>query len=403
MTSTPASVTRPLVEADHQQTMRVAREAFGMPPAGSPEVTPEQRRAPGRHEWGTFVGDDLVARIASLELASWFGGVTVPTTGIAGVSVAVEQRGAGLLTDLMRAAVEDGLERGHPISTLYPTAPGIYRRFGYETVTSLLTVELPTSALPTRPVAGVVLRRATAADVPEIRDVYDTWAAAQNGPLTRRGHRFEVDPAGYLHDSTGVSLAEAEDGRLLGFVSWRRGEGYGDRAAIEVDDLLATDPRAYAALWRSLAGWSSVAPTVRLTASEPDVARLWLPSAAWTVTRSRPYMLRISDVAAALSARPATGDAALSFAVGPDALDGVRRAYTLTAADGRIDCRLASDLAHRADDGPTFARRELALLYAGVQTYANLRMAGLLTGSSAHDAAVDALLDRRPVHVRDYF
>lgn len=46
----------------------------------------------------------------------------------------------------------------------------------------------------------------------------------------------------------------------------------------------------------------------------------------------------------------------------------------------------------------------LALLWSGAQSCGNLRLAGHLTdGSPADDAALDALLGGRQLHVRDYF
>jgi hypothetical protein len=39
----------------------------------------------------------------------------------------------------------------------------------------------------------------------------------------------------------------------------------------------------------------------------------------------------------------------------------------------------------------------------GVQSCANLRFAGLLTGPDTDDATWDALLGGRPFHIRDYF
>jgi hypothetical protein len=47
--------------------------------------------------------------------------------------------------------------------------------------------------------------------------------------------------------------------------------------------------------------------------------------------------------------------------------------------------------------------RGLALAYAGAQSCANLRMAGLLSGPDDHDAVLDALLGGRQTHIRDYF
>jgi hypothetical protein len=53
--------------------------------------------------------------------------------------------------------------------------------------------------------------------------------------------------------------------------------------------------------------------------------------------------------------------------------------------------------------GPTFTPNGLALAYAGVQSCANLRFAGLLTGPDTDDARWDALLGGHPFHIRDYF
>ena len=55
-------------------------------------------------------------------------------------------------------------------------------------------------------------------------------------------------------------------------------------------------------------------------------------------------------------------------------------------------------------DDRTFHPRGLALLYAGVQSCANLRWAGLLTGGRPEqDAVWDTLFGGRQFHIRDYY
>jgi hypothetical protein len=55
-------------------------------------------------------------------------------------------------------------------------------------------------------------------------------------------------------------------------------------------------------------------------------------------------------------------------------------------------------------DDRTFHPRGLALLYAGVQSCANLRWAGLLTGGlREQDAVWDTLFGGRQFHIRDYY
>ena len=162
-----------------------------------------------------------------------------------------------------------------------------------------------------------------------------------------------------------------------------------------VHELVALTAPATAALWRLFAGFATVAGTVRLRTSGADTARLVLPAAAWRPVRQWTYALRLIDVAGALAARGvAPVELSLPFAVTGDGLDGT---YLLTASGGRASCERGSD------EGPVFAGRGLALLYAGVQSCANLRFAGLLAGPDADDARWDALMGGRPFHIRDYF
>ena len=113
------------------------------------------------------------------------------------------------------------------LSTLFPTAPGIYRPFGYELIGSYDAVEVPAAEVAAvRPPTATVTRRATAADFDAVRDVYDRWAAGQNGPLSRRGVSFTATADEFVAAFTGVTLALDADGAVVGYASWDRGTGY---------------------------------------------------------------------------------------------------------------------------------------------------------------------------------
>ncbi len=400
---TPADhVLRPLAPADQPASLALGIEAFGTPPSGSDVATPAP--APGRRRWGTFDADGrLVARAVACEFGSWFGGAEIPTCGVAGVSVVAERRGEGLLEDLVRALLDEALERGDVIATLYPTAPGIYRRFGFELVGSLDSVELPTAELAgLRAPAGVTTRRATAADVPAVRRVHERWAAAQNGPLTRRGPAFVQSAQDQLADVTGVTLALDGAGEVAGYAAWRRGEGYGATATLEVDDLLATSADAYRALWRVLGSFVAVTGRVRLRSSGDDPARLVLPGGSWTVVGTHAYGLRLLDVERAFTMRPLPHPAELAFTVAGDGVGHTDGGFRLRVGADRTTCARA-DLDGHDRSGPVFTPQGLALAWAGVQSCANLRMTGHLSGAQRHDATLDALLGGRRLQLRDYF
>lgn len=389
---------RRLVDADAEASRQLGFEAFGMPP--SPPSEPATIRQPGRNPYGAFVDDQLVAKITDREYDSCFGGATLSTAGIASVAVAMEFRGRGVLTPMFATTLRAAKERGAVLSTLFPTAPRIYRRFGYEVIADFLTVQVPTQALAAvAPAPGVTTRRAAAADFDAIREIYDGWAIEQNGPLTRQGVSFTADGPGFLSSFTGVSVAEDDSG-ICGYVSWKRGVGYGDEASIAVSDLLARTPEAYRALLAAIGSFATVTTTTRIDTSGTDLARLFLPGRHWSIVGSTPYMLKILAVVPALEGRhyPRRLTADLAFALSDDLLTENNGGYRLRVEDGRASCDRV-DTAERR-----FTPAGLALLYAGAQSCANLRAAGALHGGDReNDLDWDALFGGRQQHIRDYF
>ena len=201
----------------------------------------------------------------------------------------------------------------------------------------------------------MTLRRATAADVDDVRRVYATWAATHNGPLTRTGPSFPADAGELIASFTAVTLAVVTDavdgfaaGEVVGFASWHRGTGYDDSATITVDDLVSLHAGATRSLWAMLGSHASVTGRVRLSTSGDDPVRLALPFAEWRVTKQVPYMLRVHDVAGALTGlRLGPLDTRVELAVEGDLLGTSNGRWLLTTADGVSTC------VPTAPDGPT--------------------------------------------------
>ena len=399
--------------ADVPASRRLGAEAFGVSPHPLPDPDPDAWPLPNIRPWVATDDGEVVAGLGVRSFTSWFHGARVPTAGFAGVTVAAERRGSGLLRPLMEAALAEARALGDVVSTLYPSSAGIYRGLGYEIVGAFEDVRVPMAALAAvpPPTGDVRARRATAEDVPAVRHAYEVWASAQNGPLSRAEVPFAVEPdelVGPGSDYTGVSLAVRGTGtgeEVLGFASWSRGPGYDRTNTIEVDDLVALTPDAARVLWRLLGSFASVAGWVQVCTSGGwsgvDVSRLVLPDHAATSV-PRPYMLRLLDVPGALGAsRVAPLVARVPFAVADPRTPDLEGAWTLEAADGAV--RVVADDGATPGDRPTFTSAGLAQSWAGAQSTANVRLAGGLTGPAEHDAVWDALWGGRQVHVRDYF
>ena len=394
---------RRLEAAEGRAVARLGGEAFGVPEGSAGDRDRERDLdQPGFRWWGVVDGQRLVAQAADRAYDGWFGGRVLPVAGIAGVTVAVEARGRGVLGPLLLALLEQARERGAVVSTLFPSAPGIYRRTGYETIVTTQEVDVPSSVLSALPAsAGVTLRRAEERDAETVRRLYDTWASGVDGALTRRGVSFPATDAELVGAHTGVTLAEDADGDALGFASWTRGPGGGRSPELAVADLVATRTEAYAALLRALGSFSSVASTVRLRTSGHDLVRLLLPATAWAPVVEELYMLKVLDVAAAFTGARCAPALAWrgTFTLAGDVLPGLDGTYAVVAEGGRLTCGRAS-----ATDDRTLGPRGLALLVTGAVPCRDLRVLGLLTGGDpAHDADWDALVAGRVRAVLDHF
>ena len=330
---------RPLVADDAAAARQLSYEAFGVPSTAPTESARIDQ--PGRTWFGGFDGNELVGQLIDRSYDSWFGGVPVPTSGIAAVTVAAEHRGRGALTPMFEQALAYARERGAVISGLFPSAPRIYRRFGYELITDYVSVELPIAALAAvhRP-DSVRTRRAKLNDVDPIRACYDTWASAQNGPLSRRGVSFPATAEDFLGSFTGVTVAEDSDGAVCGYASWNRGQDWGEKATIAVSDLLATTPDGHRALLAAIGSFASIAGTCRIDTSGFDLTRLFLPTLAWREAGRTPYMIKILDVPGAISLRryPPGLAAELHFQLRGDFIADIDGAYSVSISSGRAEC-----------------------------------------------------------------
>jgi predicted acetyltransferase len=388
---------RRLTVGDGPEGFKLGSLAFGYHAEPMPDNYNPAK--PGWISHGAFDPEGrLVGKAVDREQGHWFGGRVVPTAGVAGVAVAPDKRRKGLARLLLARLLHEARDRGAAISTLYPTTPFPYRRLGWEEVGALTYYALPASALAgIRPDPRVELRPATLGDFSSLAALYREVAAASNGLMERSGPLF-VTGDEMIDNFDGVTVAE-QDGTVVGYASWDRGPGYDASSKLTVYDLIGATDGATATLLTMIAGWASVAPTIVLRLSDQDPAFLHFASSGTQVKSRQPWMARMVDAQAAVSARgwPPHLSGRVDLELGDDVCPW---------NDGRFVLELAGGEAKLSPGGEGTVRLEargLALWYCGAATPATLRRAGLLSGPAGDDAFLLAATAGPSPSLLDYF
>jgi predicted acetyltransferase len=353
---------------------------------------------------GTVVGS---GRIRPFHQA--WGGRHLPMGGVAGVYVEPSARGRGVATTLTRALVARMGELGDVVSCLFPTAPALYRRSGYEvggvqsrtTLASHLVRALGSAA------HGRRVRSATPGDARALEALTRTAQArhGQSGPMAPSAGTFRrmIEQDELI---TYVVGHDAGGGEPTGFVAYDL-----SAEAATVEHLVAADAPTAAALWGIVGSGSSAVPTVHTHLDPRDPVLLALTGLPETQVHQVPWMARVIDLAGAFAARgfppltTAAVDLAVSDADAPAnagvwrlAVDGGAGTAT-RLADGSGEPEMSADLESSV---PRVGPQGLAALWCGWST-SRLRLAGLLEGGSpADDAALDAVFAAAP-YITEYF
>ncbi len=321
------------------------------------------------------------------------GGRSAPCGGVTVVSVRADHRRRGLLTRMMTQLLEDSAERGEPFSALWASESPIYGRYGFGPAvpTFDLRVERVHASLrhegPVRDVQLVDHDEALA----RFPALHEALREQRAGVMRRSEPWWEriLDDPEHRRDGAGPRLHALLPDR--GFATYRLKNTWTDDAPdgeVRVEDLVATDADAFAALWRFLL---DVDLSARLTASfrpadDPVVHLLDDPQRA-SFRRSMALYLRLVDVEAAVAARSFAGDGSVVLALDDPLRPANAGRWRLISESG--EARLE----------PTDAEVELHLdvealstvFLGGVRT-TQLRLAGRVSGPHQAAARLDRML-----------
>jgi predicted acetyltransferase len=202
----------------------------------------------------------IVGNTAAFTRALSVPGGPVPAAHVTFVAVAPTHRRRGLLNRLMRHQLHGVPE---PVAVLWASEGRIYQRYGYGMAARSAhmeirsrEVDLPPSAAP----AGGNLRAAVPTAVhKELSEVYRRLCLTRPGLSSRDQRVWDVvtaDPEGRRNGFTVKRALLYESTRgVTGYALWRTKaawDSHGPAGEVQVLELLAEDPVAYAELWRFL-------------------------------------------------------------------------------------------------------------------------------------------------------
>jgi predicted acetyltransferase len=388
---------RPMRGSDAEQAFALRVEAFSS--ASAAPYDADEIYIPNEHRLVAVDGDRVVGHLGAWPFHQAFLGHLVPMGGLGAVTVAHDQRGTGIGSRLIAAGLDHMVDAGMVISTLYPSTPVPYRRWGWELAGEHVRRRIPTRALleVPPPAAPVRLRPCEPDDLDALATLQDEVAAGEPGGLVGGrmwlARALQVDP-----DDPELAVVAIRDDRPVGLLLAAKIPPDGGIYGLLVLRMFGVDREVERALLRSVGHHHTVAGTTVLGSRPADPLLFELDSLTRPDPGSEHFMTRLVDVAAAIAAR---GWPPVSVTVELEISDDRRPANS-----GRFVLEVSGRAAALTGGGAGRAVidvRALASLYTGFATASGLARAGRLHAHPDDVAALTAAFAAPAPFMRDTY
>lgn len=373
---------RPMEPRDAEQAFHLRVAAFS--DAAWMEYDPAEQYVPDEHRMVAVEGDRVVGHLGVWPLHQAFLGRPVPMGGLAAVAVADDRRGSGVGSRLIAAGLEHMGDAGMAISSLYPSIPAPYRRWGWEFAGVHLQRRIATRDLLELPAPGdgIALRPYADVDLAAIVALHDAITRTEPGGLVA-GERWQRRLLQPTPDRADIMTVATRHGRPVGLVLAAKSAPDDQRGAyaLRVRRLFGVDRAVEQALWRCIGHHHPVAASTTFASRPAEPLLLELPHIIGPFgPRSEEFMTRLIDAPAAIAAR---GWPDVTVTVELEIAD-TRRAANSGRFVLEVDDRAAA-LTPGGSGRVTLDVGALSSMYTGFATPAQLAHAGRLTGATRDD------------------
>jgi len=363
-----------------EDVVRLECEAFGVEEKGARRFV----AATGPDVWRVWqTAGRVQGMLALYPMGQWFGGRVVPMWGVACVAIDPADRGGGVGTEIMQAAVREMHTKGIALSALYPAVQPLYRRAGYERAGNAHSTTLDLAKIA--PVdRSAKLRQGTADDEPALELLERGRARLHDGNIDRGAFMWRrARRPGGSETTTHVVL---EDGAITGYVR-ACPSGRGDKRRIFASEVVASTPVAARRLLAFFADNAAQIGQAFWQSHPTEAMQCVADSQCFKVKHTSTWMLRLTHVGSALNGRgyPPGLSAEVHLDVEDDLCPDNAGRWTLRVADG-------VGTAERGGEGRIGLHvRQLATIYSGHAHPRTVRAAHEIAGSDAELATLGAV------------
>lgn len=329
----------------------------------------------------------IVAGLGILDFGQYFGGQAIRAAGITCVGVAPEVRGVGIAGEFMRSVMKELADAEFPLSVLYPSTYGLYRKAGFEPAGIRARFQLDISSLGIRNRSRpIVPLKAAKAD--RIRELYNRLAPHYPGKIARTEREWRrilqmgVQPV-YLY---GVPESGGGNG-LDGYIVYHQSGA--DRAPYEIHirDAHAANRDAAERILAFLGDHGTMAGTAYYESGHADPL-LSTAREEWVKIADRIlWMLRVLNVPHALAARGYSRHirGEIEMEIEDDLIPENAKRFVLSVSGGAVRVREGGNGALHVEI------RGLAPLLSGHMSAEQIQTMGLLDGPAEVLAAASGV------------
>ncbi|MEA5583093.1 GNAT family N-acetyltransferase [Nodularia harveyana UHCC-0300] len=276
----------------------------------------------------------VVGGLAMIPMGQWWGGESVPMTGIAAVGIAPEYRGSGAAIALIQKTLQELHQQEVPISALYPATQRLYRKAGYEQAGNYSTWQISTENIrltaPSLPLHPVVAEQHHI-----FHDLYQQQAKLTHGSLNRHPAIWQGLTQPDAQETVYAYLIGNPD-QPQGYIIFTQ-QRTPDSTIMLVKDWVMLTNAAITTWWSFIARHRSQVDQVQWKSSVIDYLTLALPEQTAKITSHQRWMLRIVNLVKALEIRgyPPGVSTELHLQVQDDLLPANNGKFILSVTNGK--------------------------------------------------------------------